>query len=129
LSCAFSGSEAEETFDWFQYSKEVLDRARQLVGLSPEDDFVKQMRTKWKEQPREIQIELVKLLNLTRYRITELSLTSDDRAKLEKALRSKRVTRATDNWIAGLLNQMGEWDITDHHYDPTYETEDGTAFY
>jgi len=71
----------------------------------------------------------VKILHLSRYRITELSLSKEDRAKLEKVLTSKRVTRATDNWIASLLNQKGEWEIMDHHYEPSYDSEDGAAFY
>ena len=128
LSCAFADSSAEE-FDWFQYPTEVQDKARQLAGIKPDENFLQQMEGKREKLPRAVQIELVKLLNLPRYRITELSLSKEDRAKLEKVLTSKRVTRATDNWIASLLNQKGEWDITDHHYDPTYETEDGAAFY
>ena len=128
MSLAFGEFSAEE-FDWFQYPTEVQDKARQLAEIKPDENFLQQMECKWEKLPRTVQIELVKLLNLTRYRITELSLSKDDRAKLEKALNSKRVNRATDNWIASLLNQRGEWEIADSDYDPTYETEDGTAFY
>ena len=87
------------------------------------------MEKKWDQLRRTVQIEMVKLLNIAQYRITELSLSKEDRAKLEKALSSKRVSRATDNWIASLLNQTGEWEILDDDYEPSYDSEAGAAFY
>jgi len=93
------GDSSAEKFDWFQYPTEVQHKARRLAGIKPEENFLQKMEDKWEKLPRETQIELVRLLNLARYRITELSLSKEDRAKLEKAITSKRVTRATDNWI------------------------------
>ena len=66
------------------------------------------MNRLWDKLDIKVQSELVLLLQLSSYRVTEVSLSSSDRKKLSKAIGSAKVTPKTDEWIATLLNQTCE---------------------
>ncbi|MFO0088931.1 MAG: hypothetical protein ACK52L_23935 [Pirellula sp.] len=104
----FGHDNAEETFDWSSYSRETQNKACQLAQISSPSIFVAEMNRLWDKLDVKVQSELVLLLQLSNYRITEVSLSSSDRKKLSKAIGSAKVTPKTDEWIATLLNQTCE---------------------
>ena len=104
----FGHDNAEETFDWSSYSRETQKKACFLTQISSPSIFVVEMNRLWDKLDIKVQSELVLLLQLSNYRVTEVSLSSSDRKKLSKAIGSAKVTPKTDEWIATLLNQTCE---------------------
>ena len=104
----FGHDNAEETFDWSSYSRETQKKACFLTQISSPSIFVVEMNRLWDKLDIKVQSELVLLLQLSSYRVTEVSLSSSDRKKLSKAIGSAKVTPKTDEWIATLLNQTCE---------------------
>ena len=109
LQNTFGNNNFMETCDWSQYPKVVQQNALELGGLGLNEPFPERIAETnvWSELTYEAQSKLVQLLNLGMYRIIELRVTSEDRKKLSRAIASKKVSQATDQWIAGLLNQVG----------------------
>ena len=90
-----------DTWDWLQYPKEVQQKALELAGLGLNEPFPERIaKTKvWSKMTHEAQSKLVQLLNLGTHRITELSVTPEDRKKLSRAIGSKKVSQTMDQWI------------------------------
>jgi hypothetical protein len=104
----FGHDNAEETFDWSSYSQETQNKACLLAQISSPSIFVAEMNRLWDKLDVKVQSELVLLLQLSNYRVTEVSLSSSDRKKLTRVIGSAKVTPKSDEWIAALLNQTCE---------------------